>query len=63
MLPAKEVDGDITCNFHSLESRPCDEIQAVMRGSRYHGSIRVVLGLCFCESLGRGIFKYRRVRG
>ena len=47
MLPAEEVDGDITRNFRSLKSRPCDEIRAVVGGSGYndHGSICGVLGV------------------
>jgi hypothetical protein len=45
MLPAEEIDGNITRNFRSLESRPCDEKWAVMGGSGCHGSIRGVLGV------------------
>ncbi len=51
MSPAKEVDGDITRNFRLLESRPCDEIWAVIGGSGYHGSIRGGVGGCAFASL------------
>jgi hypothetical protein len=49
MSPAEEIDGDITRNFLSLKSRPCDEIRAVMGGSGYHGSIRGVLGVVLLQ--------------